>query len=391
MPAKKVTSTVSNSAMPVRTSSKKQWTKAHNSMRLNLFTKWKDAHPDTQDTEDDYIYNNKRHLHTFVDRLKQSNSTAKGNYFMIVRWLEINYPGDRYIKIFQNHGYELGKLIQHEEDEGLQTNKEIENYRHLGDLRNILEILKEDHITTYPYLLLAMVVLQPTLRGSFYANLKIISQRAQNDGVQNCIFINRQSRKIMYIVNNDKVSNSHEFGNYKNSEIEIEDPELKKLIIQSVTDKPRVYMFQNPKTGESYSYSALLNMLHRITGISGIGFNMFRSSHVNDLYNSKSATINDKKILAKKMRHSISSGQSYYHKIFNEDETEPIDIIRTRLQMAEDREASNIKNNDQATVEKKKSRQRKDTVAKINKRGSNPSQKTIEAYNLVQNDDGIWS
>jgi len=390
----KQTSTTMNSAMPKRISKQKPWSAVHVNAHRNLFNKWKKAYPDTKDTSDNYIYNNRRQLHSFVKNLDLSLSSDKGFYFMIVRWLEINKPDDRYIKMFQQHGYNVGKEIQQFEKEGTQTQREIESYRGLDDLKNMLHLVTEEKKETTEYLLLACVVLQPTLRASFYSDLKIISQASQNDGVSNFVFINRRTRKSFFIVNQDKVSNSYEFSNGKNSKIEIEDKELKTLIINSIDSYPRTYLFENPETERSYTYSTLLQMLHRITGINNISFNMLRSSHVNNLHNKPGTNLLAKEKLAKQMRHSIDASITYYHKpglLDEAEEQEQCSMIRTQLLQAKTAETKANKKANEVVTDQKANRKRKEMIRKINARGSQPTQKSIDNYNLEFNEDtGMW-
>jgi hypothetical protein len=142
MGPKKVTSTVMNSPTP-KNRNIKEWGKRHADSHRNLYNKWMAEHPDSQDTLDNYVYNNRRALANFVEDLGLSDSAQKGFFFMLSRWLEINRPNDRYIKSFQKNGYEKGQLIEEDEGYGQQTEREIQNYRPLGELRNMLEIQKD--------------------------------------------------------------------------------------------------------------------------------------------------------------------------------------------------------------------------------------------------------
>ena len=52
-----------------------------------------------------------------------------------------------------------------------------------------------------------MLVLQPPLRTSFYSTARFIRSKAENDKVNNFVWINRRGMiKFNYIVNQDKAS-----------------------------------------------------------------------------------------------------------------------------------------------------------------------------------------
>jgi hypothetical protein len=392
------TSTGMNSAIPKRKKpNAKLWTPVHDQAHKSLYKKWMAEYPDSTDILDNYIYNNKRQLDTFINNLPLSFSSKKGFNFMIVRWLEINKPHDRYIVYFQQSGYNKGLQIDTEEQQGLQTEREIESYRPLTFLEDVLRLEEEEFDGSIEYLLLACITLQPTLRGSFYANLKIIFQKAHNDGVSNFILINRGTKAVNYIVNKDKVSNGLDYKNGKNSVILLEDKELSKLIVNSVREKPRQFLFEQ-ENGVSYSYESLLRMLRVITNIPGISFNMFRSAHVNDLYNKPGAILAKKIKLASQMRHSLAAALKYYHKPGlmeeNEEPEEDLDMVRTKLRRAQDKETyKNTQPSDKAFA-----RSKKDILRKLNgrrKRDGTPSmatQPSIDKYNLILDaETGIWS
>jgi hypothetical protein len=238
-----------------------EWTDQHTALHIRLFNHYVKQTPDAK--LETYINKYKKYLATFILELGQSDSSTKALYFMVARWLQINKVDDRYISIYQELGFELMKKITSHEHDQTQTNKEKINYRPLSFFINILDI-KIDEIESDPYLLLTMLTLQPPIRSSFYHTATFITQEKQNDKINNFILINNKTKKIFYIVNDDKVKNGRQYSNNKNSHIEVENSVLKNLLRLSIKSKPRTHLFENPED-DSFAYSTLLRWLRNIT------------------------------------------------------------------------------------------------------------------------------
>ena len=170
------------------------WGRVHAKEMRRLYNHYVKDHPRAE--LNNYIEKNKRTLSGYVNSLELSNSSAKGIFFMIARYLEVNFPNDRYITIYQELGYQAGLRIQAHENEGEQSERELMYYRPLEFYENVLEIQKEEFEDTNEYLLLAAITYQPSLRAEFYVNCKIISQKANDDKESNYLFIKNKKTNV---------------------------------------------------------------------------------------------------------------------------------------------------------------------------------------------------
>jgi hypothetical protein len=370
---------------------KEVWTIEHQKLQKRLYNHYKKTKPEAE--MDTYINLYKNKLSEFIRSLNQSISSEKAFYFMVARWLQINKPEDRYIRIYQELGY--GKMKDNGASEGKQeqSKRELVYYRPLSYFANILQE-KVDELETDPYLLLMMLTLQPAVRASFYNTASFITQEKQNNKIDNFILINKKTKKIFYIVNNDKVKNGKQYTINKNTHIEIESTILKNQIRISYDMNPRTYLFEND--GEPYAYSTLLRWLHKITGLNGTSINMFRSAHVNQLYHNPKATTIDKKKLALQMRHSPGAAEEFYKKILlsddegdeeEEEEKESCDEVRSELKAIKSKIHEEA---DQAILDKKFKKKRYDVVRNLNVKGIQPLKSSILTYTLTQDENGKW-
>lgn len=310
---------------------------------------------------------------------------------MIKKHLEMT--NDRYFNSYSEEANRLYRLVENAERDNTQTDKEKENYRPLEYYKEFLA--KYDAPTSYEYLFLALLTLQPTVRASFYSSAIFTNSLKNNDKINNYIVVDRSKKKCYYIINNDKVSNTQGFQNGKNSIIEIEDDHLKDLLYYHYTDSletGRQLVFETPQ-GTQMSTLYMMRMLRRMLGFD-TNVNMFRSAHINDLYHKQNVTANQRQKLARQMRHSTDAGLNYYYKtdladINKTSNDEEEDLIKTtqQLRICEDEKQSKIKkDNDKKIYDKK----RYDVIYRLNKFGKQPLQSSIEKYNLKQDDQGQW-
>jgi len=343
-----------------------------------------------------FINENKRQLMSIIEKNNNWGSSSKESlFFMIARFLMIDNPNDKYVKLYQEAGFKLLQENRAKENENQQDEKEIENYKPHNYFIDILNSVNVDDIKTkighYQYLLLALLTYQPPLRTNFYVSAKIIRSMKENDKTNNFIWISRKgSIKIFYIVNDDKVSKTKIYAMNKNlSYIKLEDNNLIKLINDSYEKYPREYLFEI--NNKPISQTTYLNWLRKITQVSQINNDIMRSSYVNWFYE-HNKKLSDREKLAYQMRHSVLTSQRNYLKVFEpEDNKEKPEIIQTTEELKKEidklKEQLNKCQSDKAIDESKFNKNRRDVIYKINKKNVKPREETLKKYNIVYDDN----
>jgi hypothetical protein len=225
------------------------WSKHHEKLHSMLYNYMNKNFKNIN--EYSFINENKRQLMSIIEKNNNWGSSSKESlFFMIARFLMIDNPNDKYVKLYQEAGFKLLQENRAKENENQQDEKEIENYKPHNYFIDILNSVNVDDIQTkighYQYLLLALLTYQPPLRTNFYVSANIIRPMKENDKTNNFIWISRKgSIKIFYIVNDDKVSKTKIYAMNKNlSYIKLEDNNLIKLINDSYEKYPREYLFE---------------------------------------------------------------------------------------------------------------------------------------------------
>jgi len=343
-----------------------------------------------------FINENKRQLMSIIEKNNNWGASSKESlFFMIARFLMIDNPNDKYVKLYQEAGFKLLQENRAKENENQQDEKEIENYKPHNYFIDILNSVNVDDIKTkighYQYLLLALLTYQPPLRTNFYVSAKIIRSMKENDKTNNFIWISRKgSIKIFYIVNDDKVSKTKIYAMNKNlSYIKLEDNNLIKLINDSYEKYPREYLFEI--NNKPISQTTYLNWLRKITEVSQINNDIMRSSYVNWFYE-HNKKLSDREKLAYQMRHSVLTSQRNYLKVFEpEDNKEKPEIIQTTEELKKEidklKEQLNKCQSDKAIDESKFNKNRRDVIYKINKKNVKPREETLKKYNIVYDDN----
>ena len=370
-----------------------EWSKQHEKLHSMLYNYMNKNFKNIN--EYNFINENKRKLMSIIEKNTNWSSSSKESlFFMIARFLMIDNPSDKYVKLYQEAGFKLLQDNRAKENENKQDEKEIENYRPHDYFIDILNSINVDNIQTkighYQYLLLALLSYQPPLRTNFYVSAKIIRSMKENDKINNFIWISRKgSIKIFYIVNNDKVSNTKIYAMNKNlSYIKLEDTNLIKLINDSYEKYPREYLFEiNDKP---ISQSTYLNWLRKITEVSQINNDIMRSSYVNWFYE-HNKKLSDREELAHQMRHSVLTSQRNYLKVIEpEDTKEKPEIIQTTEELKKEieklKEQLNKCQIDKTIDKSKYNKNRKDVIYKINIKHVIPREDTLKKYNIIYNE-----
>jgi len=367
----------------------KNWSAAHEKKYSMLYNYYKTIKPDID--EFTFIENNKRHLKSVIEKNNNwGNSTKEGLYFMVARYLEnFDNKNMKYVKIYKQLGYDLMQLNRKKENDNLQDEKEIENYRTHEYFIDLLNNIKPDEIKTkighYQYLLLNLLVLQPPLRTSFYISAQFLRRMSENDKTNNYVWINKKgSLKVYYIVNHDKVSNTKTYAMNKNlNYIKLENEKLIKLINDSYEKYPRKYLFEideKPITNPTY-----LNWLRKITDVKNINNDIMRSSYINWFYdNNKSLT--EKEKLSTLMRHSVLTAQRNYLKVINESGkiTADVDDDIIKIKIENELLKNKLENcsNENKLTDVQFNKRRRDVIYKANKKKVEIKENTLTKYKI---------
>lgn len=353
---------------------KKVWSGAHVKKYNALYARYV---KDTQKKLDinTYIDIEKRNLLSYIENSSLGDSRKKDYFYLVGRYLDIK--NDRYADEYKQKGYDYYKMIEDSEKDGQQTQKEIDHYMTMPTIRYIHENMDNDYKNLdkhYQYLLISLISLHPTMRPDFYLTAEFINQQIQDDKKGNFVFVNNKTKKMHYIINNDKISKAR----LKEDKIEIESPELKSIILDSYNHYPREYLFEDTE-GNPYSYYKLLSLLRRSLKNPSIGFSMVRSSYVNDFYE-KNINRKPREKLALQMRHTLDTASIHYSKPILHQINETCDDVRAELEIIK------IAQPKPDVEDQKYKIARSNNLIKINQRNSTPRESSIKKYNLVYDD-----
>ena len=363
----------------------KNWS-IHHEKLYSMLLKYYQTLDDNID-ENTFINDKKRYLMSIINNNNNwGDSSKEGLFFMIARYLIIDNPNDKYVKIYQQLGYDLMQKNRNKENENQQDEKEKENYRTHEYFINLLNSINPDEIKTklghYQYLLLSLLVLQPPLRTSFYITCKFIRNMKDNDKKNNYIWISKRgSLKIYYIVNNDKVTKTKIYAmNKQLSYIKINDENLVKLIYYSYEKYPRNYLFEID--GKPITQPTYLSWLRKISNVKNINNDIMRSSYINWFYDNHKK-LSEREKLANEMRHSVMTSQRNYRKVIDNNITNnelknKIELLDQQLKTCE---SKNI------IDDKLYKKRRRDIIYNINKKGTSPKEDTLKKYNIVYDDN----
>jgi hypothetical protein len=366
----------------------KPYTNQHILLNKLLFSYLKKNNIFNDLDETNYIKTYKKELSKVIDSSTYSDATKKNIYFMIARFLSVFTNDQRYNIMYSRLGYELKQKLENKEALNELDEKEKESHKEHNFFINILSSIDYEKINNYDdhlkYLILSLLTKTPLLRSNFYITCQIITNVIDNDKINNFILITKN--KCSYIVNNDKVSNTKLYSSNQQLSIIDIDSQLNDLLNYSIKIYPRNYLFENQKTKLNVSNVTLLDYLKDITGLDGIDINIMRSVYITNAY--KNSSLNDKKILSYRMRHTIGSQQLYYNKIIDNEEpktNENYELLKNKLSLVELELKKNNKILDEykQLPENKKlfNKRKNDILYKLNN-GYNSKKSTINKYNI---------
>lgn len=374
----------------------KLWTEAHEKKYEWLFNYIIDIYPQAKKDTFIDVYKNEL-LHLIKNNENWGDSSKESLYFLVARYLDIK--NDKLNKKYKDEGFKLMLSTQEKENKNELDEKEKQNFRTHDYFINILNNIKVDEIQTleqhYKYLLLSLLVLQAPLRTSFYTSAKIILNKKDDDKLNNFILLNRRGGNIKayFIVNRDKATNYKLYATNKNlSKIEIKDVKLTKIINDSYNKYKRIYLFQLSK--KPISDNTFLNWLRDITKTDKINNDMMRSSFITYFYENN-LKFGDRDKLSKIMRHSTTTAQRNYNKVFrtniiNNDEDDIYKNIKDELGKLKNENESlknKLKETDKAITfnldNKQYKKRRNDVLYNLNTKGRSPRETTLKEYNIT--------
>lgn len=203
------------------------------------------------------------------------------------------------------------KTIELEESErkNLLDETENENWKNYDEIMKIRDEIKNKD--SNKYLLLSMCLLQPPLRNDFYATVKFCTKKSELNDTDNFLYLNTKTKKCMYIVNKDKVSEKSTIYKMKeNKEIPIESDELNKILFESYNKNNRTYVFTT-NGGDRYTNDTIRECL--LKRPFKLNFDTLRSAYITK-YHNENKSYDAKVKLAQKMRHDVKTAQIKYFK-----------------------------------------------------------------------------
>jgi hypothetical protein len=239
-------------------------------------------------------------------------------------------------EIFSRKSLELELEYQDTRDDNTMNENRSDNFvsqKELIAMRDTLgELVKKDphdYKLHQQYLILCLYTMIPPLRADYDTMLIRKGSKPPIDS-DNHIWYDSRKRKWSVILNNDKVSKSH-----GRVELDIESKELNKIITDSIKLYPRKYvltLLTDPNKPMRYTnFRSILNELfersERLVGI-----DILRSSYVTEAY-SKNISVNDKKDLAKQMRHSVGVAETTYRKIIENRDVDEDQIKKDLIEI----------------------------------------------------------
>lgn len=208
-------------------------------------------------------------------------------------------------------GRKLSEEVNQQELRSELTNNEIKNWKSQKEIMKIMNNIDIKNRTDYNrFLLLAMCTFQPPLRKEFYQSLRFVLDKNKVDKKCNYILLQKDPQKCYYIINFDKNSKYEKFNQVENMLVEIEQPDLVKLLWNSYEQNPREFVLETCD-GKQYSMNSICIVL--LERPFHLNFDILRSSYVSNFYQHNPYPL-ERQELARKMRHSVDIAEKSYLK-----------------------------------------------------------------------------
>lgn len=344
--------------------------------------------------KDNFLIGNKKQVFKLINENSEWSDGTKESYLLAMgRWLN-NRNDKRGAKMFGEAGIALKHKRDEQEGHNTLDEKELDNFRHHDYFVNLINAMKEQsqrgnqtQLQNMKYLLLVILTYQPPLRTSFYNSALIISQKKENDGLNNFVLINRRGGfvKAQFIVNKDKASNYKMYKMNKNLAYIDVSEEATKAINESLINFPRNFLFE--LNDKPVAQSTLLNWLRDISGVPKIDIDIMRSSYITWYHETHPKYI-DREKLSKVMRHSQSTALKNYKKVFNNIKEPEEQLLNCNQLMAQKEIQIRELQNKLSSYEENKpdqlhfNKMKRDVLFQLNKYKRTPRQSTLDKYNI---------
>jgi hypothetical protein len=329
-------------------------------------------------------------IYNYINEKYDNLNTKKGHIQALAKALYIlNLRStDKLYKKYMDIASTIDKEYQQIQKENKMTDKQKDNYVNMNELKTILKNIEPNKnkslIDNKKYLSLALHVLNPPLRLDYDM---IITDNKDDINKNNNYLFDNGDGIYNFIINKDKISSK------LGSDIIPINKELNIIINESLDLYPRNKLFDNKREITNLLKSIDIRLNNR----------SLRSAYIIWFYNNNKNSIKDKEELARKMRHSINIAQTAYNKIIDdddydeeEDEKENIEDNKKYFNLKEymkkwqSDNKEKTRNNSQKYYENNKEKVLRNKILNnLNKYGNTnkPSQKSIDKYNLVYNED----
>ena len=256
-----------------------------------------------------------------LKKLDLSTSRIESCLFMILKYYRVNNADkDTAIKILHTQANKTKDSRKQTEGNNELDEKEEAYFRNRDYFIKILNNINYEYLKTdrehMKYLILNLLIYQPPQRSSSYTSSEIHKSGGYDEN-KNYMFLKTLAgkKRANYFVGKDKVSKTKNFSSIESKTIEINNKSVIEIIYKSIEDKPRKYVLE--LGGTPISENTLNKLLQEITKLKGITTNIFRSIYITAEYN-KNITVNEKKQLAKQMRHDYKTAELNYFKLNTE-------------------------------------------------------------------------
>ena len=290
-----------------------------------------------------WVYDNYDQLEHWALNTECSNATKKTYFNVMVvllkdtckdKWSYLDGPYIQAVNMLRK----FNAMIEAQEDLQEMDAKELKYVKSHDELLAILDLMREkirdlpafiemrpltaqevargDWTLVFEFLALASMVLQPPVRGE-WGNMLFTIKQDENDVCdelnQNYLYCGEG--KNYFKINQDKVSGKEA---HKDNVIGLTEP-FAAAIAMTMVLCPRRFVFprkSDPKVPMIYMPLFLRKIRHPTTGVPmNQGVQILRSSYITWFYGRSTATLADKKELARQMRHSWEVAERHYRKV----------------------------------------------------------------------------